>query len=88
MDLTAAISGLQSAKVASKVQFGVARKVLDAQRAEGISSLKLIEAARLGGRPGANETQGAGIQGAGTPSAGDALVAQATGLGSSIDTYA
>ena len=48
MDLTSAISGLQTAKVMSQIQFAVARKVLDAQNANGAAAIKLLEAASKG----------------------------------------
>ena len=83
MELTSVISAMQSAGTATKIQTSVARKVLDAQRAEGISVIKLIEAAR-----GGNRASGNGSQGLQSPPVGDSLVAQATGLGSSVDTYA
>ena len=70
MDLTAAATNFQQAKVMAGVQMRVARKVLDMQQFQGAAVLKLIESA------------------AGTvASAGDALVAAATGLGGEIDTY-
>lgn len=69
--LISAAVGLQQAKVASQVQFAVARKMLDNQQLQGAAAVKLIQAATRG------PTQ-----------AGDALVAAATGLGGSLDTYA
>ena len=48
MDLTAAISGLQQAKVVGDVQIAVARKLLDQQRLDGSAAIKLIEAASGG----------------------------------------
>ena len=69
--MISAAVGMQQAKVASQVQFAVARKMLDNQEMQGAAALKLIEAA----------TQG-------PARAGDAMVAAATGLGGSIDTYA
>jgi len=48
MDLTQAISGLQQANVTSQIQFAVARKVLDAQQANGASAIKLLQAATQG----------------------------------------
>jgi len=48
MDLTAAISNLQQAKVIGQVQMAVAKKVLDSQRAQGDAAVKLIEAASRG----------------------------------------
>ena len=70
MDLTAAISGLQQAKVLGQVQIAVAKKVLDAQKQNGAAALELLNAAQNG-----------------VSSAGDAMVAAATGLGGTIDTY-
>jgi hypothetical protein len=49
VDLTAAISGLQTAKVMSQIQYAVAGKVLDAQKADGAAALQLLEAASKGG---------------------------------------
>ncbi|MFT3788101.1 MAG: hypothetical protein QM770_18340 [Tepidisphaeraceae bacterium] len=62
--------GLQQAQMMSKVQYAVARKILDNQQMQGDAAVKLIQAA------GQNMQKG------------DALVAQATGLGSEVDTYA
>jgi hypothetical protein len=45
MDLTAAITNFQQAKVMSQVQTRVARKVLDMQQFQGAAAVKLIEAA-------------------------------------------
>jgi hypothetical protein len=45
MDLTAAISNFQQAKVMAGVQTRVARKVLDMQKFQGAAAIKLIEAA-------------------------------------------
>jgi hypothetical protein len=45
MDLTAAITNFQQAKVMSQVQTRVARKVLDMQQFQGAAVVKLIEAA-------------------------------------------
>jgi len=69
--LVSAAIGLQQAKIASQVQYAVARKLLDNQQLQGDAAVKLIQAATPG--PAA---------------AGDALVAAATGLGGSVDTYA
>ena len=68
--LVSAAIGFQQAKVASQVQYAVARKLLDNQQLQGDAAVKLIQAA----------TQGAA-------QAGDSLVAAATGLGGSVDTY-
>ena len=70
MDLTAAITNFQQAKVMSGVQISVARKMLDMQQLQGAAVVKLIEAA-----------------GKTASSAGDQLVAAATGLGGQIDTH-
>src|SRR3982750_4345650 len=48
MDLTAAVSGLQQAKVIGDVQIPVPRKLLDQQRLDGSAAIKLIEAASGG----------------------------------------
>jgi hypothetical protein len=69
--LVSAAVGMQQAKIASQVQFAVARKMLDNQQLQGAAAIQLIEAAT-----------------AGPAKAGDALVAAATGLGGSLDTYA
>ena len=45
MDLTAAITNFQQAKVTSAIQTQVARKVLDMQEFQGAAVMKLIEAA-------------------------------------------
>lgn len=45
MDLTAAVSGMQQAKVMGEVQARVARKILDNQEMNGAAALKLLEAA-------------------------------------------
>ena len=70
MDLTSGIVAFKQAELASKIQYAVAKKVLDHQKFEGAAALKLLEAA-----------------GKTANSAGDALVAAATGLGGEIDTY-
>jgi hypothetical protein len=48
MDVVGSISGLQQAKVLSKIQFSVARKVLDMQQMQGSAALELIQAATEG----------------------------------------
>jgi hypothetical protein len=48
MDLTAAVSGLQQAKVIGDVQIAVARKLLDQQRLDGSAAVQVIEAATTG----------------------------------------
>jgi hypothetical protein len=70
MDLVNAAVGFKQAELTSRVQFAVARKMLDMQQMQGNAAVKLIEAAANVGQKG------------------DALVAAATGLGGSIDTYA
>ena len=49
MDLTAAISGMQQAKVLGQVQIAVTKKVMDQQRQTGAAALELLQAAQLGG---------------------------------------
>jgi hypothetical protein len=70
MDLTNGIVALQQAQVMSRVQFAVARKILDQQEQQGAAAVQLIQAAAKTGA-----------------TAGDELVAAATGLGGSLDTY-
>jgi hypothetical protein len=48
MDLTTAISGFQRAKIASEVNFAVARKMLDAQKQAGAGVLAMLDAATRG----------------------------------------
>ena len=48
MDLTAAITNFQHAKVTGEVQMRVARKVLDMQEFQGAAVLKLLDAASSG----------------------------------------
>ena len=48
MDLTAAVSGLQQAKVLGEIQIAVAKKVLDSQKQSGQGALQLLEAASGG----------------------------------------
>jgi hypothetical protein len=69
--LTSSIVAYKQGELASKVQFAVARKILDNQEYQGNAAIKLIQAAG----DTANKS-------------GDALVAAATGLGGSLDTYA
>ena len=70
MDLVNSITNLNTAATMSKVQYAVARKMLDNQQMQGDAAIKLLNAA---------------VQN--TSSAGDQLVAAATGLGGSVDTY-
>lgn len=70
MELTSAIVGMKQAELATRVQYAVVRKILDAQQASGAAAIQLIEAA-----------------GHSASRSGDALVAAATGLGASLDTY-
>jgi hypothetical protein len=71
MDLTNGIVGFKQAQFASRVQFAVARKILDQQEQQGAAAIKLIQSAAQTGA-----------------TAGDQLVAAATGLGGSLDTFA
>ncbi len=70
MDLVNAAVNFKQAETLSRVQYAVARKLLDSQSQQGAAAVKLIEAA-----------------GQIATSAGDQLVAAATGLGGSLDTY-
>jgi hypothetical protein len=45
MDLVNALSGIQQSKVMGQVQIAVAKKALDAQRMEGATAIKLLQAA-------------------------------------------
>jgi hypothetical protein len=74
----AAVSSYQQAQLASKVQYAVARKTLDAQQANGAAMVQLIQAAGQAGQPAAQRSVGPG----------DALVAQALGLGGQLDVLA
>ena len=47
-DLTSGIVNFQQAALTSKVQFAVARKMLDSQQLQGAAIVKLIEAAGRG----------------------------------------
>ena len=71
MDLTGAISNLQTNKTMGQIQIAVARRIMDSQRQQGDAALQLLQAATTG-----------------VTQAGDQLVAAATGLGGSLDTYA
>ncbi len=71
MDLVNGVVALKQAETMSRVQYAVARKIMDTQKQQGAAVVQLINAASTG-----------------VQQAGDALVAQATGLGSQIDTYA
>ncbi len=70
MDLVNGLVELQTARLASEVQFAVARKILQNEGAQASAAIELIDSASR-----------AGAQ------AGDGLVAAATGLGATIDTY-
>ncbi len=70
MDLVNAAVNFKQAEMLSRVQYAVARKLLDSQSQQGAAAVKLIEAA---GQVATN--------------AGDELVAAASGLGGSLDTY-
>jgi hypothetical protein len=48
MDLIGATIGLQRAQMNSRVQFAVARKILDNQQMQGNAAIKLIQAAGSG----------------------------------------
>lgn len=48
MDLTSAISGMQTAKIGSEIQIAVAKKMLDAQKMSGAAAIKLLESAASG----------------------------------------
>jgi signal transduction histidine kinase len=74
----AAVSGYQQAQLAAKVQYAVARKTLDAQEANGSAMVQLIQSAGQVGQNTAQRSTGPG----------DALVAQALGLGGQIDVVA
>lgn len=70
MDLVNAAVNFKQAELATKVQYAVARKLLDSQEQQGAAAVQLIQAAgKIAG------------------SAGDELVAAATGLGGSLDVY-
>jgi hypothetical protein len=47
-DLTAGIVGFQQATLDSKIQYAVARKMLDNQQMQGAAAIKLIDAASHG----------------------------------------
>ena len=70
MDLVNAAVNFKQAEMMSRVQYAVARKLLDSQEQQGAAAVSLIEAA-----------------GKIASSAGDELLAAATGLGATIDTY-
>ncbi len=46
--LISGVVGLKSAEMASKVQYAVARKMLDNQQMQGAAALKLLQAAGTG----------------------------------------
>jgi hypothetical protein len=48
MELSAAISGMQSAKIAGQVNMAVAKKVLDTQKQAGAGVLAMLDAATRG----------------------------------------
>jgi hypothetical protein len=53
MELTGAIVNMKQAELGSKIQFAVARKILDQQQAQGAAAVKLIEsAAKIGAQAG------------------------------------
>lgn len=45
MEFTSAIVGMKQAELSTRVQYAVARKILDAQQASGAAAVQLIEAA-------------------------------------------
>jgi hypothetical protein len=45
MDLVSGITGFQQAGLMAKIQFAVARKMLDMQQMQGSAALKLVNAA-------------------------------------------
>lgn len=45
MDLVSAVVGMKQAETASKVQYAVAKKLLDTQRMQGDAAIKLLQAA-------------------------------------------
>jgi hypothetical protein len=55
MDLVNAIVGMDQAKTISSVQYAVAKKILDNQRAQGSAAVKLIQAADETATDGADE---------------------------------
>jgi hypothetical protein len=48
MDITAAAIGLKSAELTSQVQVAVAKKMLDVQKLQGATALKLLQSASSG----------------------------------------
>ena len=69
--MTNGIVGFKQAQLASRVQFAVARKILDQQEQQGAAAIQLVQSAAKTGA-----------------AAGDQLVAAATGLGGTLDTFA
>lgn len=61
MDLVSAAVNLQQASLASKVQFAVARKILQNQRMNGQAAIKLLEAAASGPAQAGDELTAAAI---------------------------
>ena len=51
-DLTSGIIGFQQAALDSKIQYAVARKMLDNQQMQGAAAIKMIEAAAKTGQAG------------------------------------
>ena len=70
MDMISSAVGMKQAQTMGKIQYAVARKLLDNQQLQGAAAIKLIQAAS-----------------ANVNKAGDALVAQALGLGGKYDSY-
>lgn len=48
MDLTAVMSGIQTAKVRSDIDFAVAKKSLDTQKQAGANMLQLLQSSMIG----------------------------------------
>jgi len=59
--LTAGIINFQQAALTSKVQFSVARKILDSQQMQGAAAVKLIEAAGRGATQAGDQLVAASI---------------------------
>jgi hypothetical protein len=74
MDMVSASVGMRQSQQMSQVQYAVAKKMMQNDQMQGAAAVKLIQAAS------ANANRA--IQ------AGDALVAQATGLGGKCDICA
>ena len=55
MDLANSLSNLSQANTMSKVQFAVAKKVMDNQRMQGAAALELLDAASAGASKAGDE---------------------------------